>query len=185
MRLPTTNEGWSALATVVSAVAALLNIVLIGFLARYTIRQTQLFEKQTAISAAQADLVVKADAQRTMREMHEATVSMLRASKKCGALMTALQHDSLKELGFSSICPEDWSASAAALIAAFPQIIPLPAQFAVDALAAEEAIKQCLASSSEADRRSSNEQAWAAVSEVTHTISKMIAFLEIKSEDAS
>jgi hypothetical protein len=185
MRLPTTNEGWSALAAVISAVAALLNIVLIGFLAKYTIRQTQLFEKQTAISADQADLAVKANTQRIAREMHEAAVSMLRASKTCTELMIALQHNSLKELRFSPICPENWSASAAALLEFFPEITPLPAQFVVDALAAEEAVKQCLAASSEADIRSSNEQAWAALSTVTHTLSKMRAFLEIKGEDAS
>ena len=142
MHLPRTNEGWSALATVVSAFAALLNLILIGFLARYTIRQTHLLSKQTEASATQTELLLRDDKQRTFRAMYLASVKMILLLQSVLEMMSSLHDNTLQNRNLGAIRPTDWATSAAVLLRLFPKIAPLPSQLEVDAIAVDATLRR-------------------------------------------
>jgi hypothetical protein len=177
MHLPKTNEGWSALAAVVSAFAALLNLVLIGFLARYTIRQTGLLKMQSDASATQTELLKKETMQRAFREIHFALAGMSQMMRDSLAIKESIHSDSLDTLTIQSVRPADWPASAAALISVFPAMIPLPSQLDVEMVAIDTALAAYRRAFSSSEKRKAIDQISKAIGAAIITIPQITRFL--------
>jgi hypothetical protein len=179
MHLPQTNEGWSAFATVVCAVAALLNIVLIAFLAKYTIRQTGHLKSQTMAMTAQTEILLRENKKRELCETHTAGVAIGRMAKKAAQIIVALDSNNPGILPDGPIRPSDWPASASLLITICPSMAPLPAQLDVNAIEVDEALQTYRRINSPAERPIAAQKLRDAIREMSDTLQKITPFIPL------
>lgn len=177
MCLPKTNEGWSALAAVVSAVAALLNLIFIGLIIRYTIRQTGLITAQAEAAITQTDILVGDMKQRFSHDVHMATYALIQAMKNVLQVQTDLFEGTLAGKQPISTCPHDWIASAGFLVTNFPGMGSVPNQLDLEMVVLDAAVLEYIEQPFSAQRQEHARKVREALNAVTATIVKVMSYL--------
>ncbi len=177
MHLPKTDEGWSTLATVASAIAALVNVALIGFLARYTIRQTDSLEIQTNTNRIQTEILLRELKQRSIREVEIAVNTISEVMMKLADLGRCLDEVSSGGRYQYPVKPTDWPTHASALVTIYPEMGSLPSQLDAELSSLDAAIARLNVLSATAEIPQGKQEVRIQMESAASTINKITEFI--------
>jgi len=177
MNFPHSNEDWATLATVVSAVAAILNLILIYLIIRYTIRQTGLIKVQADAANTQTEILIRDMNLRISRDIHIANYALIQIMQNVLYIQDQLFEDTLATKQQISACPRDWVNSASFLATNYPSTGSLPNQLTVDMMTLDEAVKDYLDLHPTMDRPKQARKIRDSLNVVTETTVKILSYL--------
>ena len=177
MSFPHSNEDWSTIAAVVSAVAALLNLILICLIIRYTIRQTGLIKVQANAANTQTEILIRDMNLRISRDIHIANYALIKIMQNVLYTQDQLFEDAFATKQPISACPRDWVNSASFLVTNYPSVGSLPNQLTVEMMTLDEAVKDYMDLHPTGDRHKQARKIRDSLNVVTETTVKIMSYL--------